>query len=263
MLKFIHISDTHLVEQGHALYGLDPRARFARCIDSIITEHADAAMCVITGDMAHAGHPDAYRYLREQCARLPMPVHFVLGNHDSRDNFRKVFPQVATDDHGFVQYEIQIGAYRGLFLDTNEPGTHCGIYCKRRAAWLAQRLEEDSAPVLLFMHHPAFALGIPAMDRIALLDGSALLTALKEHEHRIRHLFLGHIHRPIAGSWRGIPFSALRGTNHQVALSLTDSEDIPCGLEPPQYGVVILEADSVVVHLYDFMDCSERFFLRA
>ncbi|MGJ7546210.1 phosphodiesterase [Variovorax sp. LT1R16] len=263
MLKFIHITDIHLVEQGRALYGHDPGKRFERCIDSVIAEHADASFCVITGDLAHVGHPDAYRQLSVQCARLPMPVHLILGNHDSRPNFRERFRQVPVDHNGFVQYEQAVGKFRGLFLDTNEPGTHSGVFCEQRANWLAQRLAEDDAPVLLFMHHPAFPLGIPVMDRIGLVDKEWLLTALKGHEHRIKHLFFGHIHRPISGTWRGIPFSTLRGTNHQVALHVQESEDIPGSFEPPQYGVVLIDEESVIVHLHEFLDHSERFWLGA
>ena len=65
MHKFIHITDIHLVEQGRALYGHDPGKRFERCIDSVIAEHADASFCVITGDLAHVGHADAYRQLAD------------------------------------------------------------------------------------------------------------------------------------------------------------------------------------------------------
>lgn len=261
MLKFIHITDTHLVEQGHALYGLDPCKRLARCLDSVIQDHSDAGLCVVTGDLAHVGHRDAYRQLSEQLARLPMPVLPILGNHDNRANFREFFPQVQTDANGFVQYEAPIGEYRGIFLDTNEPGVSHGVLCEKRAQWLADRLAEDDRPVLLFMHHPAFPLGIPSMDRIALLETGPFQAALQGHTQRIRHLFFGHIHRPIFGSWRGIPFSTMRGTNHQVALRLDETTNIPGSHEPPQYSVVLLQEESVTVHVHDFLDRSERFWL--
>ncbi len=261
MLKFIHITDVHLVEQGHALYGLDPYKRLVRCLDSVIEEHSDAALCVITGDLAHVGHPDAYRQLAHALERLPMPVLPILGNHDNRENFREFFPRVPVDANGFVQYEAAIGQYRALFLDTNEPGVSYGVLCERRAQWLADRLAEDERPVLLFMHHPAFALGIRSMDRIALLDTGPFQAALSGQAHRIKHLFFGHIHRPIFGSWRGIPFSTIRGTNHQVALRLDNTAKIPGSHEPPQYSVVLLQDESVTVHVHDFLDRSERFWL--
>ena len=260
-MKFIHITDTHLVEQGKVLYGLNPCDRLARCLDGVIQDHPDAALCVLTGDLAHVGHRDAYRQLALQLGRLPMPVLPILGNHDNRVNFLEYFPLIGTDANGFVQYESPVGNYRGLFLDTNEPGVSHGVLCGKRAQWLADRLAEDERPVLLFMHHPAFALGIAAMDRIALLNTGPLQEALQGHEPRIKHLFFGHLHRPIFGSWRGIPFSTLRGTNHQVALRLEDTAKVPGSHEPPQYGVVLLGEDSITVHLHDFLDISARFWL--
>lgn len=261
MLKFIHITDTHLVEQGQALYGLDPFRRLSQCLDSVIMDHSDAALCVVTGDLAHVGHRDAYRQLTKQLGRLSMPVFLILGNHDNRVNFREFFPHTQTDGNGFVQYVTPIGQYRGIFLDTNETGVSYGVFCERRAQWLADRLAEDDRPVLLFMHHPAFAVGIPSMDRISLLNTKPFKAALEGKTHRIKHLFFGHIHRPICGSWLGIPFSTMRGTNHQVALRLDDTSKIQGSHESPQYSVVLLEEDSVTVHTYDFLDRSERFWL--
>jgi hypothetical protein len=136
-----------------------------------------------------------------------------------------------------------------------------GVLCAKRARWLSDRLAEDDRPVLLFMHHPAFVLGIPAMDRIAILETGPFQAALDGNGHRIKHLFFGHIHRPIFGTWRGIAFSTLRGTNHQVALRLDVTAKVPGSHEPPQYAVVLLDAESVTVHVHDFLDGSERFWL--
>lgn len=261
MLKLIHITDTHLVGAGSTLYGLDPRERLLRCVDSVLAAHSDAAMCVVTGDLAHVGDPDAYRQLDEQLARLPMPVHPLIGNHDDRPRFRARFPAVPVDENGFVQYEEAVGPYRGLFLDTHEPGVSHGVFCERRARWLAARLAADDAPVLLFMHHPPFAVGIPAMDRISLRDADPFWRALAPHAARVGHLFFGHVHRPISGSWRAIPFSTIRGTNHQVALRLDETERVPGCHEPPQYAVVLLDREQVTVHAHDYLDDSERYWL--
>lgn len=262
MLKFIHVTDTHLVEPGRRLYGLAPTQRLERCIDSILAEHADAAMCIITGDLAHEGHPLAYTQLALTLRRLPMPVYPLIGNHDHRSRFTEHFPHTPVDANGFVQYAVDLGAYRGLLMDTNEPGVSYGVLCEQRAQWLAAQLAQDDArPVLLFLHHPPFAVGIPAMDQISLIDTTALRSVIDAHRARIRHIFFGHLHRPIYGSWQGIPFSTLRGTNHQVALNLHEPNNVQGNQEPPQYGVVLLSEEMVTVHLHDFDDSSPHFWL--
>lgn len=265
MKKFLHLTDTHLVGDGGELYGLNPRTRLQQALAHMRSHQPDAEALVVTGDLTHLGHPQAYAYLRECLDGFPLPVHLILGNHDSRDNFRAHFPEQPVDRDGFVQYVEDFGDYRAIFLDTNEPGVHWGAFCERRAAWLREQLEASTHPVLLFMHHPFFAIGIGTMDDISLRDTGPFLSAIADHEHRLRHVFFGHIHRPIHGSWRGIGFSTLRGTNHQVSLALSDSTsaDIQGSHEPPQYGVVLLGAEQVTVHLEDYLDASPRFALGA
>lgn len=259
-MKFIHLTDTHMVEPGGKLYGLDPLERLHAAIASVNAEHGDAAFCVVTGDLAHWGAPAAYALLADACERFTMPVHLAIGNHDSRANFLAAFPGSSTDGHGFVQSAIDAPAGRMLLLDTNEPGVPHGAFCARRAEWLKVALAAaPTEPVWLFMHHPPFPIGIPTMDRIGLLDAAPLIEAIEPHRGRIRHLFFGHVHRPIGGSWRGIPVSTVRGTSHQVALELRQRPKILGSHEPPGYAIVLAERDGAIVHLHDFMDRSERF----
>jgi len=159
-----------------------------------------------------------------------------------------------------VQYGFTEGGMRHLVLDSNEPGVAWGVFCAARARWLADELAASgSQPVNLYIHHPPFPVGIGAMDRITLRDTGHLREALEPHRGRIRHLFFGHLHRPMAGSWLGIPLSTVRGTNHQVALELTQTDRVPGSLEPPQYAVVLAGAEGTVVHLHDYADGSARF----
>ncbi|KKW68412.1 metallophosphoesterase [Lampropedia cohaerens] len=264
-MKFIHLTDTHLVEHGGDLFGTNPRTRLEQAVAHICEHHADAEALVITGDLTHLGQPGAYAALRECLEPLPMPVHTILGNHDGRENYRRFFPEAPRMPEGFVQYARPLGEYLALFLDTQDPGEHWGAFCETRACWLREQLQAADRPVVLFMHHPFFPVGIASMDALALREPRHFLAAIAGHEARIRHIFMGHIHRPIFGSVRGMPFSILRGTNHQVALVLGDdgSNDILGSHEPPQYGVVLLDAEQVVVHAEDYLDRSDRFYLHA
>ena len=90
------------------------------------------------------------------------------------------------------------------------------------------------------------------MDRIGLSDRAAFTETLSPHLHRVRHLFFGHLHRPMAGSWRGIPFSTVRSTCHQVALDLRGEGGLMGNLESPQFAVVLGDDQQLVVHLHDY-----------
>ena len=259
-MKFIHLTDTHLVADAGVLYGTNPKQRLQQAVEHRLAHQPDAQAVVITGDLTHYGHAQAYSHLRECLAPLTMPVFPILGNHDSRQQFRQHFAHVETDPDGFVQYARDFGPYLALFLDTNEPGVHWGVYCETRANWLRARLAESSKPVLLFMHHPFFPIGIRSMDALSLLDTTAFFGAIEGFEHRIRQVFFGHIHRPICGTFRGMAYSTLRGTNHQVALDLHGDESCIHGShEQPQYGVVLLNDEQVLIHAEDFLDSDRRF----
>ena len=253
-MKLIHITDTHLVEPGRALYQTDPYARLAQCIDDVVANHSDAAFCVITGDLAHKGEPSAYQGMAKQLARLPMPVYPLAGNHDLRAPMRAALPNVPADENGFVQAVLRRPEGDFLFLDTLDEGVNGGRYCDKRAAWLTARLDEaGERPVYLFMHHPPFDIYIPCLDRISLAEPERF-AAIVRGRRNIKHLFYGHVHRPVCGSWLGIPVSTMRGLNHQVPFDFKSVERVPKSHEPPAYAVVFIDPEQVTVHFHDYLD---------
>jgi len=253
MEKLIHITDTHLVAPSRRLYGSDPLARLAPAIEVINREHGDAAGVFLTGDLVHWGEEAAYRALRALLDGLSVPYHLVLGNHDARPGFDAVFPDAPRDEAGFVQYTVPLDHGTALVLDTLQDGSTPGRLCPDRLAWLEKRLAALAGhDLFLFLHHPPFDIGIRGMDILRLLEGADELRRLLRTHGRVRHLFFGHVHRPIAGSWAGIPVSTLFGTNHQVALTLTDTTDVFGTLEPPAIGVVLIDVDTVMVHMQSY-----------
>ena len=217
-MKFIHLTDTHLVEPHHKLYGLDPQARLAAAVADIKRNHADAVQVVVTGDLTHWGEPKAYDAFRDIMDGLGLPYVTLVGNHDRRAACLAALPAAPRDSNNFVQGFTDHPDARFLFLDTLNEASHAGQMCERRLSFLAETLAASPAdkPIYLFMHHPPFAVGIHDMDRISLADSDAFERVIRPYLPRIRHLFFGHLHRPVSGSWHGIAFSTLRGTSHQV-----------------------------------------------
>ncbi len=188
-MKFIHLTDTHLIADAGDLYGTNPKQRLQQAVAHILAHQPDAQAVTITGDLTHYGHTGAYEHLRECLAPLTMPVFPILGNHDHRQIFQKYFPHVGRDPEGFVQYAVDFGDHLAVFLDTNEPGVHWGVFCERRAAWLREQLEGTAKPVLLFMHHPFFPIGIRSMDFLSLRDTGPFMAAIAGFEARIQQVF--------------------------------------------------------------------------
>lgn len=248
-MSFIQITDTHFVPGDKLLYGTSPKKRLAAAVDLINRFHGDAEAVLVTGDLAHHGEEGAYETLRDVLAPLQMPVHLMMGNHDSRAPFRKIFPDAPESEGGFVQFSFDVVGARVICLDSlnDIPGDHAGRLCAARLAWLDEELAKVPADLqlVLAVHHPPFALGIPAMDEINLLEGEALFEVLQKR--RPDQMLFGHVHRPIAGHWRGIPFYLQRAVNHQVYLSFEQRDYVEFVDENADIGILRLTGDGIQV----------------
>ncbi len=253
-MKIIQITDTHIGAPDERICGLSPIERLTACVADIETNHSDAAFCVFTGDLSDAGKPAAYNVLSEILSPLSPPVILLPGNHDHREHLCEAFPELQRDHNGFVQNHLRRDEGDFIFLDTLDQGRDSGLYCSARRDWLRRSLDQTQGrPVYLFMHHPPFDVALPSLDALGLDEKEAFAELLSGFDN-IRHLFFGHVHRPIAGSWQNISFTTLRGTNHSVPLDFTTTGYVPRSYEPPSYAVVLIDDDKVLVHLHDFLD---------
>jgi 3',5'-cyclic AMP phosphodiesterase CpdA len=259
-LKIIQITDCHMLAPGETIFGSDPGRRLRACIRDINRNHADASLCIFTGDLAHNGDPVAYQHFRRCLAELTVPHRLLMGNHDDRAGLLHAFPSVPLDENGFVQSVCDTQAGRFILMDTADAGVHTGAYCPARRRWLEARLQESGdRPVYLFLHHPPFGISLPHLDVYGMRQADAdELGALLRRFKNVTHIFAGHVHRPVSGSWQGIPFHAVRGTNHQSWLDFGASDNV-CSLEPPAYAIAFLGKATTVVHFHDFLDASPKY----
>ena len=258
-MKFLQISDLHLMGGNALLYGLNPQDRLRACVSHINLHHADADFAVFTGDLTQTGTLEAYAALKSILSELSIPFHLMVGNHDDRENFKVAFPKAPADPNGFIQFTLDTAAGYFICLDTLEPGQPHGTFCTARREWLEQQLSiAKNRSVYLFMHHPPFQVGLRRMDDIRLID-SAAFTDLVVGRSNIKHLFFGHLHRSLSGSWHGIPFSNVPGTNHQMELNFVKTGVVPGSHEPPAYAVVFPKPELTLVHLHNFLDQTATF----
>jgi 3',5'-cyclic AMP phosphodiesterase CpdA len=73
-------------------------------LDSVLREIAAAKptpdIIIASGDLTEAGAVEDYRTLRELFDACPVPVLPMMGNHDLRETFRQVFPEVPRGRRG-------------------------------------------------------------------------------------------------------------------------------------------------------------------
>ncbi len=250
--KVLVLTDLHLRAPGQTIIGLDPIARLAAAFEAAWAEHSDADVMILMGDLTHSGRPEEYAILREMTAAAPMPVVYMLGNHDARPGFRAAFPDAPVTAQGHVQQVIDLPHHRIITLDTHEAAPqpdHAGFLCADRLAWLDAALAGagDLMPVV-FAHHPPHATGLPFMDAIRLVNGDMLLDRMRGTG---AHLICGHIHRTISGQAKGVPFTMFKSPCHQAPLDLAGLDSTASTTEPGAYGLLLLSREGIIAHSED------------
>lgn len=262
-LKFVVMSDLHLVPEGEFSMTLDTAARLETAVDAINARYADFDFVVLAGDLADLGQPDAYRRLQSIIGKLAVPVHITLGNHDDRPTFLEVFGSEFAAETGKVDKVIDAKGYRVILLDSSEPGRVDGVLQVEQIDWLRTRLAEAvNRPVIVVLHHNANALHIES-DTIRILEPDAFIDALKTHPD-VRQVIAGHVHLTSAATYRGIPFTTLAGGHYSVSFNV-DQPSVPIRrlTGPGQMAVVIGTEDRTTVLFEDFVDGNEEIVLVA
>jgi 3',5'-cyclic AMP phosphodiesterase CpdA len=255
MLKFVVLSDLHLVKEGALSHGLDTTDRLRAGVAAVNARHADADFCVLAGDLADLGEVEAYGRLKDCLADLRVPLHITIGNHDDRDTFLAVFGAAHAAETGFVDRVIDAGGQRVILLDSAVTGQHGGRLEPAQLDWLAARLAEvPNTPVIVILHHHANPL-YTRVDQIMLENGPALVAVLKTHP-QVRQVIAGHVHYTSTALWHGIPFTTLAGGHYSVTADLDPDADVPRLDGPGQMAVVLSDADQTLVHFDNFIDAS-------
>ncbi|GAA5497027.1 3',5'-cyclic adenosine monophosphate phosphodiesterase CpdA [Rubritalea halochordaticola] len=191
------LSDTHIPENPpDGWNGYEPIPNFEKVVAHVIQARPDAA--VINGDVARLkGTVGDYRKFKELLKPMSdkLPVFINLGNHDHRNNFYEVFPEVKNDKHtqDVAKKHVTViegGGCRLIILDSLfHVNDGAGLLGKNQRTWLENFLDQESTiPTILVLHH---TLGDGDYD---LLDSDRLFKLLAARK-QVKAIVFGHSHR--------------------------------------------------------------------
>jgi 3',5'-cyclic-AMP phosphodiesterase len=230
------------------------RVRFRATLRRLLEGPNRPDMLVLSGDITDNGDLDSFEKTADLLAECPFPIWPMVGNHDTREALAQAFPQVRLEG-GFVHYALEGEGLRILLLDTFEPGRHGGAFCEARATWLTAQLDAaPGTPTLIFMHHPPVVSGIDWMDPAPDESWIERFGAVVEGRTQIIAIHCGHLHRPLATTFRGIPLHVTSSVAPLVAMDLRpidkhepDGRDLITA-EPPTYAIHRWDGASLVTH---------------
>lgn len=237
------------------------RIRFRAVLERLERAPHKLDFMVLSGDLTDHGDRDSFAKIAAVLGEMPCPLLPLVGNHDDREELRRAFPDTPREDE-FVHYVVERDGLRIICLDTFEEGRHGGAFCIRRRDWLkAQLAAGGDTPSVIFMHHPPIVSGIDWMDPAPDEQWIAhFADAVEGHQHAIRAIHCGHLHRRVAARFRGIPLGITPSVAPLVALDLRPIDENRADnrslitTEPPSYALHYWDGQDLVTH---YESCGE------
>ena len=204
-LRLALVSDTHIGpgERAKDKRGYDPCAQLRRAIPDIVATKPRAM--ILNGDAAsREGLVEDYQELKTLLQPLEQiaPVFVGLGNHDDRENFRRVFTDGPSLTSEVLKRQVLIldePLMRFIVLDSLlYVNKAAGLLGEAQRTWLTEYLETHvDKPIILFVHH---TLGESDGD---LLDAARLFDIIRPHR-QVKAIFYGHSHVWEIGEREGV-----------------------------------------------------------
>jgi Icc protein len=234
----IQISDTHLgrapgpIRPGYP----DSDTQLQAVLADVRGRYPDAALVLVTGDLAEDPETGTYVRLAHYLSELPAPVSALAGNHDDHGVAQQAFTAAG---HAF-DAEQRIGNWLIVNLNSAWPGHTPGLLPGEELARLQSALRRyPDCWVLVAVHHPVVPVGSRWLDALGLTNGDELLAVLERHP-KVRACIFGHIHQV---------FDAMHGTVRLLGCPSTcvqflpGAEDFALDPDDAGYRVIRLNED--------------------
>lgn len=202
-MRIIQLTDLHIVKSGFAFREADSAQNLTQTIDYILRYDLRPDATVITGDVTNDGAIESYRTVQKELSRLQCPCYILPGNHDNRENLKRVFGEFGCVDAPADLNDANLLETKEaslLFLDSTIPGKSYGGISQASLTWLKNHLPDKQRTTLVFLHHAPFKTGYTLMDE-PFVGESELLEMLRDRENTI--VCCGHIHTGIVVRYAG------------------------------------------------------------
>lgn len=238
-LQIIQITDLHLFDNPNERYnGIDTKASLDCVMTKVLNDFPNADMFAITGDLLQNPTFDNYSHLFDYFDSFNKPFVPVAGNHDVNMEldyhlpfFQRRHVAVKADERLKNCYQVQSDFWNLFFLDSSCQGHIAGCFSNRTLATLVEMLQQSDKPCVVFCHHPMFRIGSAWIDNHYLKNSSVFWERILPFLHKIKGIFVGHVHQEFSDVIHGIPVYTSPSTSAQFKPKQDDFtiDDKPAG----------------------------------
>lgn len=257
LLRFVHLSDTHLsvdpdYGQGWAPY--HPRRGAEALVEQVNALPFAPDFVLHTGDVAAAPDAAAYRLARDLLGRIRFPVCYLAGNHDDAAMLQR---ELLGTEHPASPFdcEFEVNGVQIVCVDSNGPAEPpAGSVRPAQLARLADLCARaDPRPLVVALHHNALPVGIPWLDDyMGLTNGEALHRALLPARHRLRGVFFGHIHQNTQTLRDGILYASAPSSWYQIHAWPGQTETVRDPGAEPGFNIVTITARQTFIRSHRY-----------
>ena len=235
-LKFVHITDTHLLDQPlDTLHDLNTKSTLEDALSDTRMHYPDIDFFLFTGDISQTGSDNSYTIFASVIQKYDVPVYCVPGNHDVPKSLRRIIPS-CPDEAISV---IRSGGFSLILLNSWVEDKHQGWITPYCLSQLDEQLQKNEERLIIALHHPPVSINSKWLDDLGLENQAEFLQIIYNYPKDVLLLY-GHVHQVIDQQLGNARLLATPSTCHQYRArseKMQRSEG-----SPPSYRFVELSA---------------------
>lgn len=234
-LKFVHITDTHLLNHPEdTFYSLNTKKSFETVLSHCQSHYPDIDFILFTGDISQTGSEESYIIFKSIIQHYDLPIYCVPGNHDTPKFLQHIIPSCPDNSINI----IQLGKFSLVLTNSWVKNKHHGVITQRCLQQLEDHLQNNQDQFnIIAIHHPPVLINSKWLDEIGLQNKTEFLQIINKYSQNTLLLF-GHIHQEIDQQLDTLRLLSTPSTCHQFK---ANSEHIHrVHTPPPAYRFVKL-----------------------
>ncbi len=284
LLRFVHISDTHLSADDQVTHGRRPEHYSERVMallqeaaalrggESLAQPAVPASVAskkmvaeinrlpftpdfvIHTGDIMTDADPDEYVHAKAILGEIQFPTFYIPGNHDNAEGVQRILVR-ESEIKPTYDYVREINGVQLVCVDDSTNGVdHGGKLSDDQLTWLDNICSADSdQPLIVAIHHHIRPLGNRFINFFGTENGDAIHNALKKAGRRLRGVFSGHIHQAVDIYDEGILYSFVQSPQTPTNLFPGLAENVTHQALPnPGFSIVTVTSDRTFVRRFNF-----------
>ncbi|PCJ87159.1 MAG: hypothetical protein COA54_06550 [Thiotrichaceae bacterium] len=211
-IKFIHITDTHLLDAPEETFHcLNTKENLERVLSESLRRYSDIDFILFTGDISQTGTAESYILFKSVLQGYEFPVYCVPGNHDTPKLLQHVIPDVPESSINV----IALGEFSLVLLNSRVDDGHHGMVTQCCLQQLEAHLRNSGDQFnIIAIHHPPVLINSKWLDKLGLKNQREFLRVIQKYSQNIL-LVCGHVHQEVDQQIDGLRLLATPSTCHQ------------------------------------------------